>query len=589
MLRTYVPSELQPVGTRAGRFQFAFGIFKNLSILFRASAASLVLLICLLALGANAYLTSTKSADGLRILSYEIEPKLHEFSSLDNAIVAAHMKIFRYVSWASNGVSATLLKALYSEIESDLATVSVRLTALTRRSDLSIDQRSALQSLLDKWKKCAARAKDTIDVGQTDAAMATMMLGQTDDSFKAVGADFDKLSSQYSQAADLVRTNLFSAAIQNRRVIVWGTLLSLAVSCLVTFLVGASIVRPIRSVTGVMQELSQGKTDVTIDPQGRSDEIGRMLEAIDVFRRTMIEMQTLEQTNHQTEQRYAAERRTAMHELAAEFEKSVQHIVDQLTRAAEGMHENAKIMSQTAGEARQKSQSIADRIGAAQANVESVAKAAEALAYTIEDLSLQTNATRELSGETVSGSASARSKVDQMAGAVSQILPITGVIQEIAQQTNLLALNATIEAARAGAAGKGFAVVAGEVKALAQQTSKATDEINKKVAAVRASCDAVVDIIQHVGGVIDRLRERNGEMAAAITQQAAATQEISANAQLVADDLRVVAADVLDLDKRAHESDDASNSSLTGAKQLLEFVALLKGQADRFLKHVRAA
>jgi methyl-accepting chemotaxis protein len=566
-----------------------FGIFHHLPINLKAFAASAVLLICLLALGANAYMTSTKSADGLRILSYQIEPKHQAFDGVNDAVITTHMKIFRYVSWASNGVNDDLLKALYREIEGNLAGLARRIEALSRRPDLSAEERAMMHGLLERWQKCMSQAKDTIDVGQTDAAMATMMLGQTDDSFKAVDADLQKMAITATEAANAVRAGLYADAESTKTLIIIGTAIGFVISCLVSLLVGASIVRPIKSITGVMQQLSAGKTDVEIGHRDRHDEIGKMVQAIDVFRRNTIEMRALEQATHQADQNRAAERTAAMHELAAEFEKSVQQIAKELTGAVGAMHGNAEAMSRIAAETREKSQSTADVVVDTQTNVDSVANAAEELAESIEQLSAQTQHARALADKTVAESTSASANVQQLLDAVSQIVPITGLIQAIAQQTNLLALNATIEAARAGAAGKGFAVVAAEVKSLAQQTAKATEEINNKIGAVNACSDAVVVIIERVIGAIAQLGEGTVEMASAVGQQAAATQEISRNAQQAAGSSRVVAHNVAELDKKTRENDAASGQALDGAKRLLDQAAILQKQVDHFLRHVRAA
>lgn len=572
-----------------GGFRSVFGILHNLSIQIKASAASAVLLICLLALGANAYVTSTKSAEGLRMLSYEIEPKLQAFSDVSDAVAATHMRIFRYVSWASNSVSEKLLTALYKRINSDLTALSTRIDDLSKRPDLSAEERASLQELLAKWQKCKNQAKDTIDVGRSDAAMATMMLGQTDDSFKAVDTDIQKISSATTNAANAVRVSLHAAAERNRQIVILGTILGFLVSVFVTIMVGASIVRPIKSITDVMQKLSAGKVDVAIGHRDRRDEIGKMAEAIDVFRKNMIEMHSMDQANHQAEQRRVAERRAEMHGLAGEFEKSVQHIAKELADAVAVMHKNAEAMSLTAAETRSKSQSTASTVVDTQTNVNSVANAADELAQSIEALTAQTHHARELTDKTVAESANARSNVQQLLDAVGQIIPITSLIQAIAQQTNLLALNATIEAARAGAAGKGFAVVAAEVKSLAQQTAQATEEINQKIAAVNASCGAVVNIMEQVVGAIAGLGQGTMEMTTAVSQQAAATQEISRNAQQAANGSRTVVDNIVELDKKARENDDASNQALAGAKRLLDHAAILQQQVDKFLRHVRAA
>src|SRR5450830_652437 len=557
-----------------------FGILNNLSIQIKASAASAVLLICLLALGANAYVTTTKSAEGLRTLSHEIEQKLQTVSNVSDAIVTTHMKIFRYVSWASNSLSKKLLDSLYAQISSDLSELSIRIDDLSQRPDLSAEEKASLQDLTIKWQKCIRQAKDTIDVGQSDSAMATMMLGQTDDSFKAVYSDIQTMSLKTINAANTVRNSLYANAERTKTIIILGTVLGFVVSVFVTFMVGASIVRPIKSITDVMQQLSAGKTDV---------EIGKMVQAIDVFRKNMIEIRSMEQATHQAEQNRVVERRAAMHELAGEFEKSVQQIAKELTDAVAAMHDNAEAMSLIAAQTRDKSQSTAGIVIDTQTNVDSVADAAEELAKSIEQLAAQTHNARKLTNKTVAESANASANVQQLLDAVSQIVPITGLIQAIAQQTNLLALNATIEAARAGVAGKGFAVVAAEVKSLAQQTAKATEEINQKITAVNASCGAVVGIMEQVISAVGHLGEGTMEMATAVGQQAAATQEISKNAQQAADGSRIVANNIVELDQKTRENDDASGQALAGAKRLLDHAATLQTQVDKFLRHVRAA
>jgi serine phosphatase RsbU (regulator of sigma subunit)/PAS domain-containing protein len=270
--------------------------FDDLPIQFKASLASALLLVCLLALGAHAYLTSTRSAAGLRVLSSELAPKQQAFSDVGGAVIATHMKIFRYVSWASNGVSEKVLKPLEDEIHAELDASSARITALTRRTDLSGEERSALQDLVAKWESCKAQARDTIDVGRTDAPMATMMIGQTDDSFEAVDADLRKMSQALIAKANALQTQLSSDAERNQQVVVWVTLLGLLISVVVAIVIGRSIVRPIRAITDVMQRLSAGEIKVEMDHGVRSDEIGKMADAIDVFRKNIIDKQRVEQT-----------------------------------------------------------------------------------------------------------------------------------------------------------------------------------------------------------------------------------------------------------------------------------------------------
>ena len=272
------------------------GIFNNLSIQIKASIASVLLLICLLGLGANAYLTSTRSAEGLRVLTNELIPKKQAFSQANEAVVATHMKIFRYVSWASNGVSHTLLDPLYAEINADLDKLSYRIAALARRPDLSASEGKSMQKLLSQWQICKEHAKDTVDVGQSDAAMATMMLGQTDETFKAVDDTFQNLSNAISETARGLSKRLYSYAEVNKKLVILVTIIGILVSGFVAIIVGQSIVRPIESVTDAMQRLSAGEINVEVGHRNRRDEIGRMVEAIEVFRKNIIDRRAMEQT-----------------------------------------------------------------------------------------------------------------------------------------------------------------------------------------------------------------------------------------------------------------------------------------------------
>lgn len=250
-----------------------------------------------LALGANAYLTSKRSAAGLHVLSTELVPKVQAFAEVGEAVVSTHMKIFRYVSWASNGIGEKLLKPLEDVINAELDAACEHIAVLTRRPDLSEAERAALKDLVEKWQSCKAQAKDTLDVGRTDAAMATMatmMIGQTDDSFEAVDAGLREMSQALIAHATTLQSQLASDAQRNQQVVLWVTALGMLIS--VALAIGRSIVRPIRSITQVMQRLSAGETQAEIALGTRRDEIGQMAAAIDVFRKNIIDKVKVERT-----------------------------------------------------------------------------------------------------------------------------------------------------------------------------------------------------------------------------------------------------------------------------------------------------
>jgi signal transduction histidine kinase len=277
----------QPMETSFARRLFAF---ENLSIQVKTFAASAVLLLCLVVLGAIAYVTLDKSEDGLRALSSTILPKQRAFASVSDAIVAIHMKTFRYVSWASNGVSDKLLGTLSTEVDNGLRGINRDLRVLAERADLSPGGTADLKGLISTWEQFESAARDTIEVGRSDPAMATMMLGQTDDKFLAVATDFQQMSNSIAAGTVLMSTALYRDSAQKKIILAIGAVIGLLLSSVATVLVSRSIVTPIKSVTNVMRQLSSGDTEVEIGYRNRSDEIGQIVAAIGVFRKNTIEI-----------------------------------------------------------------------------------------------------------------------------------------------------------------------------------------------------------------------------------------------------------------------------------------------------------
>jgi adenylate cyclase len=269
-------------------------LFENLPIQIKAFAASAVLLICLIFLGVIAYVTLDKSQEGLRTLSSTILPKQQAFSALKDAIVTVHMKTFRYVSWSSNGVNQTLLETLSSQINDGLRAINEALAALTDRADLSVDQKAQLKKISSELKSYENSTRDTIEVGSTDPAMGTMMLGQTDEKFLAVATDFQQLSDSAAALTNTIATELYADAERKKFILGIGALLGLMLSAVVSIMVSRSIARPVKAVTNAMRQLSSGNTGVEVGYRDRRDEIGHMVEAIDVFRKTTIQMRALE-------------------------------------------------------------------------------------------------------------------------------------------------------------------------------------------------------------------------------------------------------------------------------------------------------
>lgn len=533
--------------------------------------------------------STSRVAHDLSELSQSNFPIRAAASALNDNILAVHMRVFRYVSWAGNGVSHPLMENLSSEIAIDFGLIQEEFDELATRADLTAAEKAELTALQTKIKDYERTTRDVLEVGRTDAAMATMMLGQTDDKYVGVEEDIRKILAVIAADSTSIVRNLVTATKTEALSLAIGLIICLVFSVAAIAFIARSIIKPIMLITGVMQKLSAGDTAVTLRYRERTDEIGRMIEAIEIFRSNALEIQKIQQLRRQAEEQQASERRTEMAALAEEFDSSVKHITSQLAGAVTAVRDNAEAMTKVAEDTRTKSGTAVEAVAHTQENVETVARAASELSLTIDELSRRTNDVFRLTRNTAEQSESASAELAKLAASVEQILPITDLIRGLAQQTNLLALNATIEAARAGIAGRGFAVVASEVKTLAQASGKATDDIAQKIGAVRETCTSAVATISQIIAAIKDLSIHATEISSGIRQQSNETAGIFASAESAASNSRSVAANMVELNGYADATYTASNEVRHTTALLFEHTRAVQSNVERFLQHVKRA
>jgi len=357
-------------------------------------------------------------------------------------------------------------------------------------------------------------------------------------------------------------------------------------------IVGFAGLATMRSIQGPMQHLNdtmlnlvQDKLDSRIVIE-RDDEIGEALRNLQtvqtIIRFSRDEVQAVQR-------RAEGQRKADMTRLADGFEAAIGEIVETVSSAATELEASASTLSATAGRAQELATAVAGGSEEASTNVHSVASAAEEMSSSVREISRQVQDSSRIAGEAVSQAQATTERVSELSRAASRIGDVVELINAIAGQTNLLALNATIEAARAGEAGRGFAVVASEVKALAEQTAKATGEIGQQVGGIQVATQESVSAISEISGTIARLSEISSAIAAAVEEQGAATQEIARNVQQAAQGTQQVSSSVGDVQRGAAETGSASAQVLSAAQMLSRDSSRLKLEVGKFLGSVRAA
>jgi methyl-accepting chemotaxis protein len=357
----------------------------------------------------------------------------------------------------------------------------------------------------------------------------------------------------------------------------------------VSILVARAITRPLQRMTVTMNDLASGKLDVEVPGIGRGDEVGEMAKAVEIFKSNAVARQSLEAERREAEARAATGRKADMHKMANDFETAVGRIVDAVSSASSQLEVSAGTLTATAERTQGLTTTVAAASEQASTNVQSVASATEEMASSINEISRQVQESARMANEAVDQARTTNDRVSELSKAATRIGDVVELINTIAGQTNLLALNATIEAARAGEAGRGFAVVASEVKALAEQTAKATGEIGQQITGIQAATQESVNAIQAISGTIGKLSEISSTIAAAVEEQGAATQEISRNVQQAARGTQQVSSNITDVQRGASETGSASSQVLGAAQSLSGDSNRLKHEVGKFLDSVRAA
>lgn len=356
----------------------------------------------------------------------------------------------------------------------------------------------------------------------------------------------------------------------------------------VTMMLRRRVIAPLADLTGVVGDLALGRHEVVIPTSNRADEIATMAASLEVLKEALIAKRAADELAV-AEAFAKSERGRRVEKLTGDFETTIGEIVNVVSSASRELEGSAGTLTKTAERSKEQTKSVVLASTETSANVQSVAAATEQMSSSVDEISRQVRDSARIASDAVEQAKKTNDRVGELALAASRIGDVVELINTIASQTNLLALNATIEAARAGDAGRGFAVVASEVKALAEQTAKATDEIGNQINDIQAATKESVDSIKEIGSTIAAMSEISSAIESAVEQQNIATREISRSVQQAALGTQRVSSNIVDVQQGANATGSASEQVLVAAEALAAESKRLKSEVDQFLDAVRVA
>jgi methyl-accepting chemotaxis protein len=563
--------------------------YRNLKLRWKMLLAPAFLILVVVALGAYALQIQR---DGQATLDALIAGPLRQaevIADFSTAAWTAQARLYRLTATAANETDEQKIKTVAKQAEDAVGELATRWAAVEALGAVEAARAGTIGKLKAAVATFQKQSKSVIDMADSDAGAALMFMTSAARTLGEIEKLTDDLSVAGKDARDREVAGAGSRLIEQRTVLAAGIAGAVLLGGLASFVVGSAIARPVVHLTGVIRRIAQGELDVAVPVTGQRDEIGVIADAVVTLQASGREAETLRRQQEAAKSQAEAERKAMLRKLAAEFEHRVKGVVETVSQTARTVGASAGEVVSIAREAGSRTAAVSGAAQSTSASVQAVASAAEQMSSSIAEIARQVGTARDISGQAVTHADGSDRIIRGLADSARRIGEVVKLISDIAAQTNLLALNATIEAARAGEAGRGFAVVATEVKALAAQTARATQDIETQITGIQESTDAAVRSVEAIAAVIRDISQISAAIANSIEQQDLATREIVTNIEVSSNAAVRVSADIGEVDGAVAATGKASSDMLTAAGRLDDQARQLSGAADSFLVELSAA
>ncbi|CAH2604960.1 HAMP domain-containing protein [Rhodovastum atsumiense] len=537
---------------------------------------------------------------GLGLISLYQTHRLNAVAARFGAELLPHVSVLADLRAEVNEHNRILLRHVIADTPQAMATLESQLTDETGLIDAFF--RNAGSAFTAPQQQRLLETARGAWAAYREAAAGVIALGHEGGGQRMEAAALDRVGGLYQKFVDTVNTMRQTIVLEawtgvgtTRSTYLFGMWLTIGamVACAGVCGIGgvmtiSSVCRPVLTLAGQMRQVAAREPGIVVFGCDRRDEVGAMAQALEQFRQDLAAADATA-AQQETEHRAQEQRTMRVTGLAADFDHSISAVLEAFSAAAHELESTAHSMANIAESTNRQALGSAEGARQASANVQTVAASAEELAASLGEIAQQVGRSSQMVAEATAEARATDANVGELAEAAGRIGEVVQLISSIASQTNLLALNATIEAARAGDAGKGFAVVAAEVKALANQTTHATDEIARQIAAIQGSTGRAVEAIRRITSAIAAVSEVATGIAAAVEQQTAAVTEISRSAADAAQHTNTVSSAVAAVTNASAEAGTAATQVLDAAGDLGRQTASLRGEVTRFTAEIRAA